>query len=366
MLAMLNSRIFRRSRGPPQVCIPPLPLSIDILTNSPAVFSPESFPDGMILFDFNSSAPPASHVGLVPFELFREPMIIVGIGDAQEYPDWNSDSRKEEFSALINDLRDKYTRTLIHRVFLFNEAGVEHVTTSSYGVVQLPPSATGEKVCAELALTFLDEVASYAKSILPLPSIASPTVPQDQMIQARYSTDDIPSLIKQGSQNGTSRSSTPGVDHKELHRMSMPVLPSIDSTRRNESPIRAPRTFEEMNMNTLNSRNDNAPTKPSKLRPGSMAVSREGSQDRVSVYGFGSDSFNEKARSKGRGRVGVVLASVFLQAGRWHDALREAIESGHKARAMSDHIWHAKALEIIALCMILLAWSGFEFPVSVY
>jgi hypothetical protein len=294
----------------------------------------------MVLFDFSSALPPASHVGLVPFELFREPMIVLGIADADEYLDWSNESRRKEFAGKVTHLRDKYTRTLIHQVLIFDDPGVDSELTTD-GVVQIAPLGSVKRVCSNLALQFLDEVASYAKSILPLPSIPSPSVPQDQMIQAQWSDDG------SRSSNG-SRSSTP--DPKELHRMSMPALGR-------ESPNRPARTFEEMNQNA---RSD---TPKSKLRPGSAIVSRDASQDRVSVSGFGSDSFTEKARKKGQGRVGVVLASVFMQAGRWHDALRESIESGNKARAQGDHIWHAKALEIIALCMILLAWSGFEFSI---
>jgi trafficking protein particle complex subunit 9 len=330
---------------------------------STAVFTPESFPAGIILFEFTASVPLASHSGLVPFELFREPMIIIGVGDAPEYSSLSTEARKDEFSHMLNELRDQYTRALIHRVYLFEDPSVDEVTSTT-DIVQIPRSMSLDQVCASLALNFLDEVASYAKSILPLPSIPSPSVPQDQMLQAEWSSDDVSSLTRQTSANGHTRSSTQ-INVKDAHRMSMPTLSSSDSSPRNQSPARSPaRTFEEINQNTLNIRNDVAPHKPSKLRPGSMAPTRDSNPDRVSVHGFGSDSFNEKSRNKGRARVGVVLASVFMQAGRWHDAFREAVESAYKARAMNDHIWHAKALEITALCMVLLAWSGYEFPVS--
>jgi trafficking protein particle complex subunit 9 len=92
-------------------------------------------------------------------------------------------------------------------------------------------------------------------------------------------------------------------------------------------------------------------------------MSREAGRDRVSVHGFGSGGIDERNRKRGKGRVGIVVGSLYLQAGRWQDALRELQENTSKARDVGDHIWHAKGLECMLTTLVLLAWTGTEFQV---
>ena len=58
------------------------------------MFSPLAFPNGTLLYDLSTSLPPPSHLSLSPFEQFREPLLIVGIADATEYP-WLDQPRAE-------------------------------------------------------------------------------------------------------------------------------------------------------------------------------------------------------------------------------------------------------------------------------
>jgi hypothetical protein len=320
-----------------------------VLADGVALLSPEAFPAGVIFYDFNTSAPQPSHLNLAPFELFREPTVILGIGDASEYvantpdnPFSAHDVRRSEFLTLANDLKDGHSRALVHRVLLFNEPEVRQAVNVQDELFLLPQDATDDdmrRVLWDISSSLLVELASYATSVQALPSVSSPTVPQHQLMPVQWPED--------GTQS-------PVLGRKDLHRMSMPVFSNHSDPALRKPPAR---TFDEM-----------TPDAPSvverfRSRPESVASSREGSQERVSVHGFGSDSFSEKTRNKGRGRVGVVLASVYIQAGRWPDALRESIESAQRSRSFNDFIWHAKALENIALCMVLIAWSGMEFQV---
>ena len=50
-------------------------------------------------------------------------------------------------------------------------------------------------------------------------------------------------------------------------------------------------------------------------------------------------------------------------AGQWHEALKELTEAATQARTFSDHLWHAKALENIMVCLLLFAWAGMDFQV---
>jgi hypothetical protein len=317
-----------------------------------ALLSPEAFPAGIIFYDFNTSAPQPSHANLAPFELFREPTVILGIGDSNEYvadtpdnPYSAHDVRKNEFLTLANDLKDGHSKALVHRVLLFNEPEVQRAVNVQDELFLLPPDATEDdmrRVLWDVTASLLVELASYATSVQALPSIPSPTVPQHQLMPVQWPED-------------SERARSPTMGRKDLHRMSMPVFSNHSDPALRKAPAK---TFDEMASNEVPSAVDRF-----RSRPESVASSREGSQERVSVHGFGSDSFSEKTRNKGRGRVGVVLASVYIQAGRWPDALRESIESAQRSRSFDDFIWHAKALENIALCMVLIAWSGMEFQV---
>jgi hypothetical protein len=55
---------------------------------------------------------------------------------------------------------------------------------------------------------------------------------------------------------------------------------------------------------------------------------------------------------------------LYMCAGHWHEALKELVDGATRARAYSDHLWQAKALENIMVCLVLFAWSGMDFQVS--
>lgn len=149
--------------------------------------------------------------------------------------------------------------------------------------------------------------------------------------------------------------------------MSMPVLPSASggplttedpragspSTQGTRTP---PTTFDEIS-------GVNPPTSPPRNNAASTKK-RNASSDRVSIQGFGSGGVGERARNKGLGRVSIVIGSLYMCAGHWHEAMRELVDGATRARAYSDHLWQAKGLENIMVCLILFAWSGMDFQVS--
>lgn len=61
-----------------------------------------------------------------------------------------------------------------------------------------------------------------------------------------------------------------------------------------------------------------------------------------------------------------MIGSLYMCAGHWHEAMRELTEGATRARAYSDHLWQAKALENIMVCLLLFAWSGMDFQVSLF
>ena len=77
-------------------------------------------------------------------------------------------------------------------------------------------------------------------------------------------------------------------------------------------------------------------------------------------------SATDRTKNRIKGRVGVVIGTLFLQAGRWPDALKELVEAASNARVSSDYVWHAKALESILLCLVMFGWAGMDFQVGFY
>ncbi|KAH7073978.1 TRAPP II complex [Paraphoma chrysanthemicola] len=358
------------------------------------MFSPLAFPGGTLLYDLSTAVPPPSHVALSPFEQFREPLLIIGIGDASEYAWPNSPGQTrgvaddeqghppeaDQIHAAIREMREQYSRAYLHSLMMFDAA-----TPASYE--RLPPetilvpamsqlkTTTMKTIMCDLTATLLAEMTTLARSIQALPTVASPASQNGATGSTpSWATSDIAStsFSRRNSQTPSSsrpESPQPGAQ-KDFHRMSLPVLPSASGNPpASENPREAspsaqgrntpPTTFDEISgvnaANMLHQTNSNS-TK-------SSTATRDVASNRVSTHGFGSGGVGERARNKGRGRISVVVGTLYMFAGQWPEAIRELTEGASKARALSDHLWHAKALEHIMVCLLLFAWSGLDFQI---
>jgi hypothetical protein len=364
------------------------------------MFSPLAFPSGILLYDLSTSLPPPSQLLLSPFELFREPLLVIGIGDASEYaflkesraksgiPDTDhgtsgtADEDYNELRSAIGDMKEQFPKAYLHTLMMFDcPSKIRHPQLPPE-TITVPPASqlkttTMKTFMCDLTSTLLAEMTSLARSIQALATVPSPASLQSG------SSDAIPSWAVSenlGSQLGrrnsqivpSSRPESPSsANQKESHRMSMPVLPSssggplLNEDPRASSPTMQgartpPTTFDEIagvNAADTLSRTD---SNSSKIPP---ANARDSGADRVSIHGFGSGGVGERARNKGRGRISIVIGTLHLCAGQWHEALTELTEGATRARAFSDHLWHAKALENILVCLLLFAWSGMDFQV---
>ncbi|KAF2432208.1 Trs120-domain-containing protein [Tothia fuscella] len=338
------------------------------------MFSPLAFPGGVVLYDFSTSVPTAAHLALSPFEMFREPLVILGIADSTEadLPSDEDEARDAQAEMLValRDFKEDYPRALVHKVFIF-DSPLMSAPILNHDILPIPPAkdmktTTMRTVICDVTSIFLAELTTLAISIKGLPSIPSPSVPQmapNGLASSQFYQDDPPALGQTTSQPGENLRSS-SLAHNNFHRMSMPVFsssaPNLDGLGSQVSAETVPaKTFDEI-----------ATSEPGIVgvggggsRPLSTNSSREASRDRVSVHGFGPGSINERNRNKGKCRVALVVGALYLQSGRWHDALRELAEGAALARSFGDHLWHAKALENLVICMILLAWSGSEFKI---
>ena len=351
-----------------------------------AMFSPLNFPDGQVLYDFTISEPAENHLALSPFELFREPFVALGLADWAEYSSRlesnsdhsessgalpPSDSSLNSFESLARELRARYPRILLHQVLLFDSPFAESRDFKFNSLAHVPPvdrgkSTTMKTIVCDITAALLAEMSTFAKSIQALPSITTPSQGHKPANGGPITQRFRDATLVRTNSLGASRprSVSPAVqDDLNIHRMSMPVFASSNSAAssptggsRPTSPDSGPRklparTFEEI------SGHSSVP----ELHSTSGELSS--SQDRVSTHGFGSGSLDEWNRNKGQCRIGIVVASLHIQAGRWRDAMKDLMDNALKAKAFSDHLWHAKALENILVCMILLAWSRLDFQI---
>lgn len=363
------------------------------------MFSPLAFPNGTLLYDLSTSLPPVSHRSLSPFEQFREPLLIIGICDASEYS-WLSPSRAsdkatstapsrayarsddtDDIQAAVADLKEQFSRAYLHSLMMFDTEAQSPHPHLPPETIFVPPASllkttTMKTIMCDLTATLLAEMTTLARSIQALPTVASPAAQSGlaantpSWANADHSTSQSSRRNSQTANASRPVSPQSGAP-KDAHRMSMPVLSSTPGGPLTADDPRAalpsaqgtrtpPTTFDE--ISGVNSANALQPTTSNSSQP--VTATKEPASDRVSIHGFGSGGVGERARNKGRGRISIVVGTLYMCAGQWHEAIRELTEGATRARAFSDHLWHAKALENIMVCLILYAWSGMDFQVG--
>ncbi|PSS00828.1 hypercellular protein A [Coniella lustricola] len=345
------------------------------------MFSPLAFPDGAIFYDFATHVPPPSHLALLPFDFYRETLVVIAVADGTEVGkvpfsktqtgETLADRNIRALYQGLESLRDSFPKAIVHQLLIFDYTHPEdHAIPLPEGIVAIPPPdqwkrTTMRTVMCDVSTLLLAEMTGLAKSFEALSYIESP----GQGTSAPASIPEEPKIRRRNSQFtlGRSTSASGALEHKEA-RLSMPLpfksSPPNVSPNRPSTPVKGsalanpPQTFDEIPV--VQERSPMASPDP---RPGTAQGLRSSSHDRVSVHGFGSGGVNERWRNKGKARFTILMASMYLQAGRWTDSLKEAMEGATVAKSINDHIWHGKALEIITVSLLLLSWAGIEFTI---
>ena len=342
------------------------------------MFSPLAFPTGLVIYDLTITLPPPSHLALAPFELYREPLMIVLIADciSSDSPsrDIATNSYEKEQSSraedavttsayvrsLIEDLekvKAQFPKALVHRLLVFDHAMPPKAPPE--GVVYIPvpeksKTTTIKTVMCDLTSHLLAEMTSYAKSLQALPSIESPRSVLSLGNGDPYQTDGAKSSRPPSTVHGMRSLSPAGIASKVENRMSATVH-MLSSTTSQDSTADGRAISPPSGVSTPHTTFDEITATPE---------GRRRSRDRVSIQGFGAGGAGEKERIKGKGRIGIVIGSLYLLAGRWPDAVKELTEGATIAKANNDYLWHGKALDYIVVCLIMYAWAGMEFRVS--
>ncbi|RFN55454.1 hypothetical protein FIE12Z_329 [Fusarium flagelliforme] len=363
------------------------------------MFSPLAYPDGAIIYNLVTHVPPPSHLALTPFDLYREPLAIIALADGTELHQKNLNKRQsmngagpttteKNIRALyqeLEELRDTYPKALVHHVLIFDYVN-PHSTEIPMpeGLIDIPPPekctvTTIRTVMCDISSLLLAEMTTLAKSFEAMTNIESP-VPYSTTSRHTNGTGSwggeggLNSLLKRNSSIPSSKhssrsNSAGGIMDKAHARMSMPVnvrpglhssnsTPGLSSTPPKSNLSNPPMTTDGPSPPT----SDRSTPEPSAL-PETSESSRSASRDRISTQGFGSGGVNDRWRHRTKGRAAVVVGSMFLQAGRWTDSIKELSDGAMAARSVNDHLWHGKALELILVNLFLLGWSNIEFHV---
>ncbi|KAI1117268.1 hypercellular protein A [Nemania sp. NC0429] len=366
------------------------------------MFSPLAFPDGAIFYDLITYVPPPSHLALAPFELFREPLAVIAIADGHEL-ETAAFSKRQSANGFaptmaernirtlyqeLEDLRDAYPKVLTHHVLIFDyKPPGDNAIPLPEGIKAVPPlehskRTTIKTVMCDISSLLLAEMNTLAKSFEAMTSIDSPgQAPARPGLQdaTSWTSDDVNPMARRNSQFAVStvtRSASSGGDaDRGQARMSMPPFKShpfasngSTPSPRPSTPVRSglsnpPTTFDDISANGTNLGASSSDEKNSSRSDSAERNVRSSNHDKVAVQGFGPGGPNEKWRNKAKGRATIIVGSLYLQAGRWTDALKELVEGATVAKSINDHLWHGKALELIFISLLMLAWAGHEFQV---
>ncbi|KAI1075928.1 Trs120-domain-containing protein [Whalleya microplaca] len=371
------------------------------------MFSPRAFPNGAIFYELITYVPPPSHLALAPFELFREPLAVIAVADGAELENGTFSKRQSANNYAttmternirtlyqeLEQLRDTYPKMLTHRVLIFDfEPPADNAIPIPEGIKTIPSvehskRTTIRTIMCDISSLLLAEMTTLAKSFEGMTAIETPgqapSRPGLNGTSSSYTSDDAnPTAARRNSQfamSSVTRSvSSSGAADRGQVRMSMPVpfksLPfgSTSSTpaTRPVTPNRSglsnpPTTFDDIASMNRSPGDPPSSEQNGTTRPGTSEGVKPTptNQDKISMQGFGPGGLNERWRNKGRGRATILVASLYLQAGRWTDALKELTEGATMAKSINDHLWHGKALELIVTTLVLLSWAGVEFQV---
>ena len=275
----------------------------------------------------------------------------------------------EWLSTGLESLCQEYPKALVHQILLFDYDG----SWIPQGFYSVPPPAksratTVKTVMCDMTSRFLAELAPYAKSLQALSSLDSPkTSLQPAFHGVASALPPHMGHLSRASSGVNSRSSSPAGERSDSkHRMSMPAGITSEMDSRSSTPdsgATSPFSGRNTPAPSINGQTGlSAPKSPP--RESGVERARVESRDRTSAGGSGVGSLGEREKNRGKGRIGIVIGAMYLLAGRWPDAMKELVQSATIARASSDYLWHAKAMDYILVCLLMFAWAGMDFHVS--
>lgn len=308
------------------------------------LLSANKFEQGCLLLNYTTSSPSEALLQLSPYELFREPLLVVGVVGGLGV---GAEEHRKELKAATEYLREKHPR-VVHRHLLVVQGADEQLSHHVDNAIAVErPLEAGHpslrNAITQLAARFLRELSTYVQAMQASPSIPTPGQTSKALQRTSWLRD-------------ADARSTTGSGYGTPNELGSPVGedgPSRPPSRSRGSPATS---FDQIS---------GANTVPSALARSESAAGRGGrasSHDRMPIQGFGTGGSQEKSKKRGKARVGIVVGATYMMSGMWKESLQILVEHTTQARALQDHLWHAKGMENILACLLLHAWAGLDFP----
>ena len=310
--------------------------------------SPKSFQHGCLFYNYVTTPPSDEHRDLSPYELFREPLLVIGLTNGLQT---GEKTDQEKARKCMETLRERHPRVVDRQLLVLHardcqDSGMKGVTFLHDPDVDYRASIHSA-VC-KISARLLGELATYTLALQASPSIQTP----GRAVRKVHR----PGSLQEFERRSASAHSTSGQTVAE------PTTPTneraIPSLSDATSP--PPTSFDQVPHKSRASMvlsRSNSPTHGNLKH-----AARASSQDGVAAQGFGASS-QEKLKARGKMRVGIVIGSIWLMAGQWAEALKILSEHIPKARSLGDTLWQAKGLDLLVICQLLHAWAGIEFAI---
>ena len=207
---------------------------------------------------------------------------------------------------------------------------------------------TVKTVMCDVTARFLSGLDDLARHLQRLATIDSPhTI---SLTQAKDRAKGLADRVRQRMSPSTGRSPDLCADSKRNR--------SPSARGKSQSPATS-------SGNVLGRRSPaSSPSSTESLSLGQGKGSREPSRDQVLSVRFGVTSLIEVKQGLSKGRYRVTIGAMYLQAGKWPDALRELTGGVLLVSSNKDFIWHARGLELLLACMLMFCWARMSFQVS--
>jgi len=315
--------------------------------------------------------------------------VVLCLADAIEYghdltsnksaDDEDGSGGYDELRQCVAIVKDQLPRALLVQPLLFDADSVSRAEKELQDFIIIPPlhdsyTTTIKGVMSDVSARFLAELSTYARSIQEARSIPTPAGTSGLPSAGNAKTPRPLSLLRTTSLRADrGRSGSPQLAEGEHDINGLPELTEVES---------APAEFSEYEDSQMSSPRESMGTPElgdSVPAPRTRQVSRDSSVDSLARRELDDGKKHvpnprrsllrslpspaEVAERRLKGRQILVIGSLYLQAGRWSDALRELNDGVLQARANDDHFWHAKGLENVIVTMLLLAKGGMNFQI---
>ncbi|CAD6501654.1 BgTH12-01904, partial [Blumeria graminis f. sp. triticale] len=353
------------------------------------MFSPLAFQNGIIVYDLMNFHPSDLRTILSPFELYREPLVIISLADGAGLCETrNNESEQggfhekenlqvhnvmQELKQDLMNIKERYVKALVHQILIFDYVSNNSASHLPEDIVAVPPPekcnrTTMKTIMCDVSSKLLANMTDLAKSIQELTTLdfSSSSFSNQDSNQAIILSTKVKASTRRNSElTATEKTSTSPtrIADRNQSRMSMPVgtLDSkISSKLAGQTKPPTKRTSSDLSTTSERLKSMLSGDTQKSYRASS---SRLFSPDEASEKSTDPGIQSERSKSKEKGRKRIAIGSLYMQAGRWSDALKELVEGATIAKNILDHLWHAKALDHIMVSLIMLAWRGLDFQI---